>query len=81
MTTETNQPRTNPFEKILKDAQEERIKRKLQRQAYSDYWQTKNQDLYPQKPTIPFTPQADVKPPMEQREWIRRRIKEVLQDE
>lgn len=71
----------NTFEQILQDAQQERIKRRLQRQQYADYWQTRNKDLYAQRPTAPFTPQADVKPPMEHREWIRRRIQEVLKDE
>ena len=78
MTPETYK---NTFEQILQDAQQERIKRRLQRQVYSDYWQTRNQDRYAQRPTQPMTPQEDKRPPLEHREWIRRRIQEVLQDD
>jgi hypothetical protein len=74
-------PPNNTFAQILQDAQRERTARRMAKQQYADYWQTRNQDLYAQRPTAPFTPETDRPPPHQQREWIRRRIKEVLADE
>jgi hypothetical protein len=61
----------NQFEKILLDAQAEREKRQARR---------REEEAQYRKELPKFTPQLEVKPPMEVRERIRERIRSLLTD-
>jgi hypothetical protein len=67
---------TNRFEQILINAAEERQRRRNANQQYAAYWQSQS-DL-PQKPKETFTPEDSRPIPHSQKEWIRRRVQEIL---
>ena len=61
----------NTFEQVLIDAQAEREKRQARRR----------EEIAKYNPPMPkFTPELGVKPPLEVRERLRRKIKELLSD-
>jgi hypothetical protein len=73
MTNDTSNTRPNMYEELLRNAKQERVRRQERRRL--------EQAKYENATALPkFTPDIDKPPPMEVRDYLREKIKSLLND-